>query len=63
MRGNFVTSLAVVCLLGAAVTGCVSTQATDVTSNPGDSFALMGSASGQQPASYDFGQGALGLIQ
>ena len=46
MRGNFVTSLAVVCLLGAAVTGCVSTQATDVTSSPGDSFALMGSTPG-----------------
>lgn len=44
MRGNFVTSLAVVCLLGATVTGCVSTQATDATSSPGDSFALMGSA-------------------
>jgi membrane-bound lytic murein transglycosylase D len=51
MRGNFVTSLAVVCLLGATVTGCVSTQATDVTSSPGDSFALMGSTpgSGQHP--------------
>ena len=44
MRGNFVASLAVVVLLGAALTGCVSTPSTDVTSNPGDRFALVTSA-------------------
>ena len=42
MRGNFVISLAMVCLSGVALTGCVSTQATDMTSNPGDRFSLVG---------------------
>lgn len=33
-----------VCLLGAALTGCVSTPAIDVASNPGDRFGLIGTA-------------------
>src|SRR6185437_5534374 len=44
MRGNFVASLAVVVLLGAALTGCVSAPSTDVVSSPGDRFALVTSA-------------------
>jgi membrane-bound lytic murein transglycosylase D len=44
MRGNLVTSLAMVCLSGIALTGCVSTSATDLATNPGDQFALVGSA-------------------
>jgi membrane-bound lytic murein transglycosylase D len=33
-----------VCLLGAALTGCASTPAIDVASNPGDRFGLVGTA-------------------
>jgi membrane-bound lytic murein transglycosylase D len=33
-----------VCLLGTALTGCVSTSTIDVASNPGDRFGLVGSA-------------------
>jgi transglycosylase-like protein with SLT domain len=45
MRGNLVTSLAVVCLLGAALTGCGSTPSIDDTaSSPGDRFGLVASA-------------------
>jgi membrane-bound lytic murein transglycosylase D len=33
-----------VCLLGAALTGCVSTSAIDVASNPGDRFGLIATA-------------------
>src|SRR5579863_5008356 len=45
MRGNFVTSLAVVCLLGAALAGCGSTPPIDDTaSNPGDRFGLVAAA-------------------
>jgi membrane-bound lytic murein transglycosylase D len=41
MRGNLVTSLALVCLLGSALTGCVSTRVIDDASVPGDRFGLV----------------------
>ena len=44
MRGNLVTCLGMVFLLGAALTGCVSTPANDLATNSGDSFALIGAA-------------------
>lgn len=42
MRGNLVISLGMVGLLGAALTGCVSTPANELATNPGDRFALVG---------------------
>jgi membrane-bound lytic murein transglycosylase D len=44
MRGNLVISLAMVCLLGTALTGCVSTSDNDLATNPGDRFGLVGTA-------------------
>jgi membrane-bound lytic murein transglycosylase D len=41
MQGKFFISLAVVGLMGALLTGCVSTSSTDVALNPGDSFTLI----------------------
>src|SRR5258707_5977566 len=41
MRGNFAISLAMACLLGAALTGCVSTRVIDDASSPGDRFGLV----------------------
>src|SRR5690242_6020145 len=44
MRGIRVTSLAMVCLLGAALGGCVSTPASDLGANSADSLALLPAA-------------------
>src|SRR5271168_4346582 len=41
MRGNIVTSLAIVCLLGAALAGCGPNGADELATNPGDRFALI----------------------
>src|SRR5580704_11441193 len=41
MQGKFFISLVMVGLMGALLTGCVSTSSTDVALNPGDSFTLI----------------------
>ena len=42
MRGSIVTSLGIVCLLGAALSGCASNSASDLATNPGDGFSVVG---------------------
>jgi membrane-bound lytic murein transglycosylase D len=40
MRGSIITSLGIVCLLGAA--GCASNSGNDLGANPGDGFSVIG---------------------
>jgi hypothetical protein len=42
MRGNIFISLAVVFLMGSALTGCVSTSSDDLANSSGDRFAVVG---------------------
>jgi peptidoglycan lytic transglycosylase D len=45
MRGSITTSLGILCLMGAALSGCASNSGNDLAAGPGDGFSVVGNPS------------------